>query len=338
MSRARPAVVIAAIAVAIAAVIVVAVINVVGATPRALRTPNLSSIASSRQAPKIPAHGAYIGAWVRPELYDQASRIAAVDGLQSQLGRRLAIVHAYLTWRGAFPTQSDLAALRQGSMLLLSWTGTNSSAVASGAYDSFIRQRARAIKATGKPVFLEWRWEMNRSNLSGVVGSPAEFIAAWRHVRAIFAQQHVDNVAWVWCPTAQGFAPGGNAPAYYPGNAEVDLICADAYPGFGPYQPFASTVQSFLRWASHHPKPVMIGEYGVPLSYPPRQRAQWLRASAQTVQADPQIKAVVYFDADPIGSVASDSFGLAGHTPALQEFRAIADSRYFNPGDARLSG
>ncbi|MGD0686764.1 MAG: hypothetical protein ABSA03_16825 [Streptosporangiaceae bacterium] len=338
MSRTRLAVVTAAVAVAIAAVITVAVVNGGGVSPGSFRTPNLSSIAPSRYGPKIPAHGAYIGAWVRPQLYDQASQIAGVDALQSQLGRRLDIVHVYLTWHGAFPTQSDLAALRQGSMLLLSWTGTDSRAVASGADDSLIRQRAREIKATGKPVFLEWRWEMDRPNLSGVVGSPADFIAAWRHVRAIFAQQHVGNVAWVWCPTAKGFQPGGNAAAYYPGNAEVDWICADAYPGSGPYQPFAGTVQSFLRWASHHPKPVMIGEYGVPRSYPPQQRAQWLRASAQTVQADPQIKAVVYFDADPLGSVASDSFGLAGDTAALREFRVIADSRYFNPSGVRLSG
>ena len=105
---------------------------------------------------------------------------------------------------------------------------------------------------------------MDRPNLRAVVGTPAEFIAAWKHVRAIFAQQHVRNVAWVWCPTAKGFVPGGNAAAYYPGNDEVDWVCADAYPGFGPYRSFADTVQPFLSWASHHPKPVMIGEYGVP--------------------------------------------------------------------------
>lgn len=337
MSRSRPGVL---AALAVAAVVTVAACTTVHQPGHSSgpRTPNLASIPQSRFAPKIPAHGTYFGAWVRPAIYSAAGQILAVDTLQSELGRRLDIVHTYLTWQGAFPTDTDLTALNQGSLLLLSWTGTNSRAVASGVDDRVIRQRARAIKATGKPIFLQWRWEMDRPNLRSVVGSPADFIAAWKHVRAIFTQQHVENVSWVWCPTARGFEAGGNPAAYYPGNAEVDWLCTDAYPGFGPYRSFSDSVQPFLSWASHHRKPVMIGEYGVPMSYTPQQRAQWLSAMAQTVRSDPQVKALVYFDADPAGSVAADSFALANDTPALQAFRAIADSRYFNPRDLRMSG
>ena len=152
-------------------------------------------------------------------------------------------MHAYLTWQAKFPTTSDMVAVSQGSTLLVSWTGTDSSAVSSGLG----RRRPPAcaqIKALGKPIFLEWRWEMDRPNLRAVVGTPAEFIAAWKHVRAIFAQQHVRNVAWMWCPTAKGFVPGGDAAAYYPGNDEVDWVCADAYPGFGPYRSFADIGRS----------------------------------------------------------------------------------------------
>lgn len=306
--------------------------------PPVVRGPDLGSIARSRYAPGIPARGAYFGAWVRPQSFSQAGQIEAIDTLQSQIGRRLDIVHTYLTWQAAFPTVSDLTALRQGSTLLVSWTGDDSRTVRSGADDSIIRARADAIKATGKPIFLEWRWEMDRPNLSGTVGSPADFIAAWKHVRAIFAQQHVNNVAWVWCPTAKGFQAGGNAAAYYPGDAEVDWICADAYPPPGPYQSFSDTVQPFLSWASQHRKPIMIGEFGVPQSYLPQQRAQWLSAAAQTARDDPQIKALVYFDSNAVGSVPADAFALGADSAALQAFRVIADSRYFNPGDLKAAG
>lgn len=332
VSRSRPALA------ALAAVIAVLSAGCTSGSASGLRVPNLGTAHDSRLAPKIPAHGAYFGAWVRPPVYSPSSQLVAVDTLQSQLGRQLDIVHTYLTWQAAFPTVSDRGALDQGSSLLLSWTGTNSQAVASGADDSFIRQRAREIKATNKPIFLEWRWEMNRPNLAGIVGSPAEFVAAWKHVRAIFAQQHVSNVAWVWCPTAKGFEPGGNAPAYYPGDAEVDWICTDAYPGFGPYRSFSDTVQPFLSWASHHPKPAMIGEYGVQESYGLQQRAQWLHAAAQTVMADPQVKALVYFDSNPVGSVPDDAMALDYGTAPMQAFRKIADSPYFNPRGLRVSG
>ena len=201
--------------------------------------------------------------------------------LQGKIGRRLDIVHVFHMWQDPFPSSSDLAFLRQGSMLLLSWSGTDTLAVAAGRYDGWIRQRALAIKAADKRIFLEWRWEMDRPGLRAQIHSPAAYIAAWDHIRSIFAQEHVDNVAWVWCPTASGFA-NGTAAAYYPGDNEVNWVCADAYPGPGPYRSFATVVQPFLDWASHHRKPVMIGEYGVPDTYGPQQRAQWLWGAART--------------------------------------------------------
>jgi hypothetical protein len=113
----------------------------------------------------------------------------------------------------------------------------------------------------------------------------------------------------------------------------VDWICVDAYPGRGPYRSFASTVQPFLEWASHHQKPIMIGEYGVPQSYTEQQRKQWLSDAAQTVKRDEQIRALVYFDADH-----DRSYSLHSGTPALQAFRAMATEPYFNPDRLPLTG
>jgi len=276
-------------------------------------------------APVPPPHGAYFGARVRPPVYTEPAEIAAVDRLQGQIGRRLDIVHVYHLWQDPFPNSSDLAFVRQGSLLLLSWSGTDTRVITSGAYDNMIRQRARAIKAVGKRIFLEWRWEMDRPGLQAEIHSPADYIAAWDHIRRIFAQEHVDNVAWVWCPTARGFATG-TAAAYYPGDNEVNWICADAYPGPGPYRSFATIVQPFLDWASHHRKPIMIGEYGVPYAYGPEERAAWLWDAARTVQEHVQIKALVYFDAN-----AKRAYALEAGSPALQAFRGIAHDPYFNP-------
>ena len=163
-----------------------------------------------------PATGAYFGAWVDPTMYGQHGHISAVDSLQLQIGRRLDIVHTYLRQPATFPTPSDLAWVRQGSMLLVSWALNDSRGIAAGEWDAAIRQRAREIKALGKPVFLEWRWEMDRRTCATQVGSPADYIAAWKHIRLIFAEQHVTNVAWVWCPTARGFA-SGTRPGLLPG-------------------------------------------------------------------------------------------------------------------------
>ena len=56
------------------------------------------------------------------------------------------------------------------------------------------------------------------------------------------------------------------------------------------------------------------------------------------MQADPQIKALVYFDSSPVSAVPADSFALDDGSAALQAFRQIADSTYFNPHGLRLPG
>jgi len=311
---------------AMAAVVAVVFVFTVGCDPAAVHVRQARTGRKlGAEAPAPPAHGAYFGARVRPTLYTQAANIAALRRLQREIGRRLDIVHVYLMWHEPFANRSDLAFLRQGSALLLSWSGADTRAIASGTYDNWIRRQALAIKATDRKIFLEWRWEMDRPGLSAEIHSPADYIAAWDHIRAIFAREHVDNVSWVWCPTAAGFA-SGTAPAYYPGNNQVDWVCADAYPGPGPYRSFATIVHPFLRWASRHRKPIMIGEYGVPQTYGSVQRARWLWGAAQTARNDPQIKALVYFDGN-----AKHAYALQPGSPALRAFRRIANDSYFNP-------
>jgi hypothetical protein len=302
-------------------------------SPGAVPAPRASTTVNPATAPAPPARGAYLGAWVGPDVYTQANEISAVDSLQTVLGHKLSIVHTYLKWQAPFPTPSDMAFVRQGSTLLISWAGTDTRQITSGADDNWIRTRARQIKALGKPVFLEWRWEMDRPNLRSQEHSGADYVAAWDHIRAIFSAVGVTNAAWVWCPTAAGFSDG-QAAAFYPGNNEVDWICADAYPEYGTNASFAATVTPFLAWASKHGKPVMIGEFGVPESYGAQQRAQWLRAAQHVVLADQQIKALLYFDANPPGQGPAGRYAL-GDTAALSAFRAIADQPYFNPGAAR---
>ncbi len=117
VSRSRPALA------ALAAVIAVLSAGCTSGSASGLRVPNLGTAHDSRLAPKIPAHGAYFGAWVRPPVYSPSSQLVAVDTLQSQLGRQLDIVHTYLTWQAAFPTVSDRGGTRSGQLAaaLVDW-------------------------------------------------------------------------------------------------------------------------------------------------------------------------------------------------------------------------
>lgn len=314
----------------LAGLLVAAVTACSSGSPPVRPAPQVTTSVNPALAPVPPASGAYFGAWVGPDVYTQLNEINAVNTLERHLGRKLSIVHTYVKWRATFPTTSALTFLGQGSMLLISWAGADTREISSGADDAWIRTRAEQVKALGKPVFLEWRWEMDRPNLRAQVHSGPDYVRAWDRIRRIFAAAGVRNAAWVWCPTSAGFADG-QAAAFYPGDGEVDWICADAYPDYGSVASFAATVEPFLSWASQHGKPVMIGEFGVPVSYGDTQRAQWLRAARQVVRADRQIKALLYFDANPAGQGPQGRYALDGDAAALSVFRSMAREPYFNP-------
>ncbi|MFG1609834.1 endoglucanase [Actinoplanes sp. NPDC049265] len=278
---------------------------------------------------QAPPQGAYLGAWIKPDELTHSGRVEAVDGLQDDLGRRLDILTTYRRFEQMVGTDSDQEFLDSGATLMVSWaTGDNRSIVA-GEHDRLIRQQARAIRKVKRPVLLRMRWEMDRPNLQATMWSGADYIAAWKYVRKIFAEENATNVSWVWCPTAEGFIRG-NAPEFYPGDDQVDWTCVDVYAG-SVFQPIGELMGPFLRFAAQHPRPIVIGEFGVAKAWGSAGRAAWLADAARTFKANPQIKAVAYFESDPEGNGPNQQFQLAGDKAAFQAFKRMTRDRYFNP-------
>jgi nitrogen fixation-related uncharacterized protein len=280
------------------------------------------------RGPKPPATGAWTGAWVRPDIPTQQGQLDAVSSFERAIGRPLDVVQVYHQWDDDFPSQADKEFVKQGKVLLLSWSGTDTRVITSGQYDDLIRTRAREVKALGAPILLRFRWEMNRPNLQGSMWSPADFVKAWDHVRTIFTEEGATNAGWVWCPQAANF-DATNGPAFYPGDDQVDWLCADVYPG-QDYRSFADVSAEFLAWAASHPKPVIIGEYGAE-DRAPGQREAWLKAIPAFVKAHPQIKGLVYFDSRKTENGRERDFSLVSGTGPMQVFQQMADDPFFRP-------
>lgn len=277
-----------------------------------------------------PTSGILVGAAVQPDQYTQQGWIAAFQRFQTQMGRRLDIAHVYHTWDVPFPTLSDRELVRQGAILMISWAGTDTRSIASGQYDEMIRERADAVKTLVAPILMQFRWEMDRPNLQSSIHSPADYIAAWVRIRRLFAQEGVTNVAWVWCPTAAGFALG-RAQAYYPGDDQVDWVCATAYPPAGSYQPLAELLAAAAGWASQHGKPFMIGEFAA-LGDGTGRQATWISDAARWLKQQPNIKAAVYFDYDPVDSKSGQPIHYSlDRSQSVEVFRSILRDPYFNP-------
>jgi hypothetical protein len=279
-----------------------------------------------------PASGAMLGAWVKPRVFSQPERIRALDAYEARLGRRLDIVNTYRPFTEEFFTASDKHFMGDGSVLMLSWAGTDTRAITLGRHDDLIRDRARKVASLGRPLMIRFRWEMDRPNLRASMWSGPDFIASWVHVRKIFQEEGATNASWVWCPTAEGFH-SGEAPKFYPGDDQVDWLCVDVY-ATSTLDGIGDLLDPFLRWAAEHPRPIIIGEYGVSRAHPPAERARWLRNATAAFKANPQIKAVSYFESDP-EETSTLQFSLTTDPTAMAAFVEMARDPYFNPENTR---
>ncbi|GAA2391194.1 glycoside hydrolase family 26 protein [Dactylosporangium salmoneum] len=279
-----------------------------------------------------PKHGSYLGAWVRPERLTESGRVTAMTDWEHSLGRKMAIVNTYRRFDENFINDSDRQFVARGSTLMLSWAGGDTRLITMGRYDDLIRQRARELKAFGHPVLLRYRWEMDRPNLRAQMWSGADYIAAWKYVRNIFQQEGATNASWVWCPTAEGFR-GGYAADFYPGDDAVDWTCVDVYAG-PKYGSIGDLMRPFLEFCAEHPsKPVMVGEFGIARSWGTQQRASWLADASRTFKANSQIRAVLYFESDPLDNKGPTNQFLVSDDPVVfGTFRSsLAQDAYYKP-------
>jgi hypothetical protein len=272
-----------------------------------------------------PSGGALLGAWVTPPGdFTRHGRQRAVTQLESEIGRRLDINHHFYNWDKPFPSEDERWDLANGRIPMISWGDRDTQRVASGADDDLVRERAEALKALGHPVLLRWFWEMDGDRYRAVARSAQDYVAAWRHLHSVFAERGADNVRWVWCPNADGFADG-TAQRFYPGDDYVDWVCADGYDYPWNTGSFADVFKDFHAWGASTGKPLMVGEWGA-IERAPGAKARWLAGARDALKSRlPRIAAVVYFDAD-----RRYDWRVRTSTDSFAAFKAMAGDPYFN--------
>jgi hypothetical protein len=105
----------------------------------------------------------------------------------------------------------------------------------------------------------------------------------------------------------------------------------DVYAG-NVFKPIGELMGPFLQWAAQRRKPIVVGEFGVAKAWGSAGRAAWLRDAERTFKANPQIKAIAYFESDPEGNGPKQQFQLTGDKAAFQALKKLTADPYFNPG------
>jgi hypothetical protein len=239
----------------------------------------------------------YIGAVASG--YDQAVAGAGVEMAD----------HDYAFFSDNVPT-ADMISVSAGDT---PWREVGAAGPGSALYGDIVRW-AQTIHARGTTLMLAYNHEPEGHDRL-TLGTPSEFIAAWQHVHQIFDQQGVTNVVWTWQMTEWAFRAGSDseqyAPRWYPGDAWVDTIGADAYNWFtcganatGRYNELQVMGDPVLAFARAHGKTASFPEFG---AHANPNRAQWL-VNAHRYLADNSdvVTAAFYFNRAPTNPANGD--------------------------------
>ena len=215
-----------------------------------------------------------------------------LDAYTEQVGRRPDVVMLYADWGrprivgGSDFLEASLAAVAaRGAAPLVTWEpwhpgagaaqpNFSLAAIVAGEHDGYIRGWARAAAAHGRPFYLRLAHEMNTTAYPWGTGpgnangnTPDQYVAMWRHVRAIFASEGATKVRWVWSPNTED-AAGPSYAQLYPGDDQVDWVGIDGYNGgaalpWGGWKSLAAVFdRSYRAMAALTDKPLMLAEVG----------------------------------------------------------------------------
>ena len=286
----------------------------------------LGAPGAARATPPPRRGQVLLGAYVSPD--GHAWTRAAVDRLEREMGRQLAIDHRFKHWSDPFPTSADEWDHAHGRVPMITWMpdGPSLAAIAAGQADTVVRARAEAVARDGRPLFLRFAHEMNADWYPWDRVAPATFVAAWRHVHALFDAVGATNVHWVWSPNHRSIPAGANgAERYYPGDDVVDWVGIDGYDRTPAHRTSFSAVFGDAIGALGHHKPVMIAETATDGASRPESAATWIDGARRAIATQyPSVHALVWFDTTKHGHDWRVDRG-----PAGRAFRALAQDPTF---------
>lgn len=204
---------------------------------------------------------------------------------------------------------------------------------------AYIRDFAKAAKASGIPVFLRFGGEMNGNWVPWGL-QPEKYIEKFKIVHDILAKD-APNVAMVWAPN---FFPWDNMANYYPGDDYVDWVGVSAYTSLS-YTEETKTMKlnaNPIDLLKHivegygDRKPVMIVEGAV--SYrstaePTIDYTDWgvnnLKRFYQYIPlVYPEIKAFYYYDSTGVAG-DKESYMLTGNVKLKETYSDIIAGDYY---------
>jgi Glycosyl hydrolase family 26 len=194
--------------------------------------------------------------------------LGPVLSFAASAGVRPNMIGEYMSWGNPLDVKAIQNAWSYRALYYMVWEPyhTTVAAIADGRSNGYITRLAREVRALNLPLAISFGHEFNGFWYPwGTTGTTAaEFVAAWRLIRRLFAAAHATNVIWVWNPNVISAEPNLPLSAYYPGDAYVDWVGITGY--FSATGPdtfdglYGPTMQEIRRFTD---KPFFIAETSV---------------------------------------------------------------------------
>jgi Glycosyl hydrolase family 26 len=252
-----------------------------------------------------------------------------VANYTAMVGRQPDIVMWYTDFGHSLLTSEQASTLKAtGQAPLVTWEPYDQSlsAIASGAYDSYLRDSARVAKDWGGELMIRFAHEMNGSWYPWSHSS--SYVDAWRHIVSVFRAEGANNVKWVWAPNVNRT---GSMPfsAYFPGDDWVDYVGLDGYNwGDTPGNQWSSLKEvfsaSYTQITQLSAKPLLITETSS--SETGGDKAEWIRTGfMKTIPEDfPRVTGVIWFN-----KAMEDNWPLTSSSAALDAYREVVGCSYY---------
>ncbi len=287
---------------------------------RALPSPTIiASTLTTTTTIASPPTATVTDRWVGTYVTGAAENLTNLTTLEGITGQKFAVRNFFQNTSQGFTEVQSSAISSHGSIPLVTlefqnpavgtgMSGGSYKQIANGSMDAYLIKYATNAKNFGKPVWLRPFHEMNGNWYpwagTAAGNTPADFIAAWRHMRAIFTTAGATNVKFVWSPNADS-VPNTTANAigmYWPGESYVDYIALDGY-NFGTttatWRTFSSVMGPAYKTvaALSATKPIFIAETGCGTTG--GDKAAWITNMFKVIPTTyPRIIGVTWFNAN----------------------------------------
>ena len=246
-----------------------------------------------------------------------ADDVREIDAFSRRADAPVSMYEWFQGWAGdaPFDVARAEAATARGALPVLTWepwspgAGVDQPAYAlariiDGTHDAYIAAFARQVRQWGGRLGIRFLHELNADHYPWGVGvngnTPAQAVAAWQHVRRVFAVEGVDDAVWIWCVNVHTERTVPFADLF-PGDDVVDWVAVDGYNGgtalpWGgwrtPREIFGASLDDLHELSE---RPVVITEVGS--AEQGGSKAAWIRELFE-LAADRDVRGLIWFEHD----------------------------------------